>query len=95
VAHSNGGLNGKLTSERFVEVWRKAHTLGVVPEAPPEKHEKLSIRRTYPYHDETGKLLYEVMRIKTVAFVSVGRSEMVDGPGARRASVESCIACPN
>jgi hypothetical protein len=62
VAHSKGEPIEKLKGTAFFDAWRKAHELGYVPDPPPPAKENLRIRRTYPYHDETGELLFEVVR---------------------------------
>ena len=64
VAHRSGEPIEKLSGSKFFDTWQKAHELGYVPDPPPQ-NERLPIRRTYPYHDERGNLLYEVVRFDT------------------------------
>jgi hypothetical protein len=51
----------------FFEAWRYAYDQHWLPDPPPEKGGggKHPIAFTYPYHDENGELLYEVVRFDT------------------------------
>jgi putative DNA primase/helicase len=72
LAHEAGEPKRRdLKGPAFYEAWRKAHELGLVPDAPPEKPNGkgngawLPIRAIYPYQDETHAVLYEVVRFDT------------------------------
>jgi hypothetical protein len=64
VAHSKGQTKQDLRGAAFFSAWTEAHKLGLVPDAPSEKRNGGggSIIATYPYHDEAGRLLFEVVR---------------------------------
>ena len=81
VAHRKGEPIEKLKGPAFFDAWRKAHELGYVPDQPPPQKEKLLIRRTYPYHDENGDLLYEVVRFDTEDKDRRFRQRRSDGKG--------------
>jgi D5 N terminal like len=54
----------QLRGAEFFAVWREAHVMGLVPEPPPEKGNGTGgpILATYPYVDESGALIFEVVR---------------------------------
>jgi hypothetical protein len=71
VAYEKGQPKHELRDAAFFETWRKAHEMGVVPgELPAQPNGKGNgqdgpILSTYPYHDENGQLLFEVVRFDT------------------------------
>ena len=69
VAHEKGQpKQEKLRGKAFIEAWRDAHAMGLVPVPPPEKPPNGgggTIVATYPYHDESGAILFEVVRFDT------------------------------
>ena len=60
VAHEKGQpKQEKLRGKAFIEAWRDAHAMGLVPVPPPEKPPNGgggTIVATYPYHDESGAI---------------------------------------
>ena len=66
VAHHKGEqIKKPLRGAEFIETWREAYKLEYVPEPPAAPKNEIPIRRTYPYHDENGELLFEVVRFDT------------------------------
>src|SRR5262249_51467633 len=72
VPHSKGQPKPeKLRGKEFFDTWAEAHRMGLVPDPPPDKPNgkgngaRAPILRTYPYHDENGALLFEVVRFDT------------------------------
>src|SRR5215471_1339941 len=66
VAYAKGEPNGKLRGPEFFAAWRGAYERGWIPDPPPERNGGgKPIRETYPYPDEQGVLLYEVVRFDT------------------------------
>jgi hypothetical protein len=57
----------RLKGRAFIDAWREAHKMGLVPDPPPDKGNRGSqrIRAVYPYTDETGAPLFEVVRFDT------------------------------
>ena len=81
VAHHKGEKLKKLSGAEFFEVWREAHKLGYIPEPPDEIKERPPIRRTYPYYDENGELLFEVVRFASEDKELKFRQRCPDGNG--------------
>jgi putative DNA primase/helicase len=69
VAYSKGQpKQEQLRGKAFIDAWRDAHAMGLVPVPPPEKPPNGGggpILATYPYHDESGAILFEVVRFDT------------------------------
>jgi hypothetical protein len=63
--YANGRPNRKLRGREFIERWQAAFDKGFVPEPPPPPRQRLQILRRFPYADERGQLLYEVVRYDT------------------------------
>ncbi|MGO9400883.1 MAG: hypothetical protein ACLP19_24025 [Xanthobacteraceae bacterium] len=53
--------------KRFFDAWRIGHRKRIIAEAPPESQApiKAKIREVFPYHDEQGKHVYDVVRFDT------------------------------
>jgi hypothetical protein len=86
VDYQKGRPKRELRGAEFFEAWREAHDMGIVPEPPPEPKAngsggKWPIRTTYPYHDEQGALLYEVVRFDTSDPGGRFRPRRSDGQG--------------
>src|SRR5262249_10953560 len=65
VAYAEGKPNEKLRGAEFFAAWKSAYERGWIPDPPPEPNGGGKILDTYPYHDEQGVLLYEVVRFDT------------------------------
>jgi putative DNA primase/helicase len=68
VDYTKGRPQRDLRGSIFFDVWREANEMGIVPDpAPPKPNggSKWPILATYPYHDENGVLLFEVVRFDT------------------------------
>jgi hypothetical protein len=68
----------------FIEVWREAHTMGIVPDpVPPPKNGSggKPVLATYPYIDENKVLLFEVVRYDTTDKEARFRQCRPDGKG--------------
>ena len=69
VAYSKGQpKQEQLRGKAFIDAWRDAHAMGLVPVPPPEQPPNGGggpILATYPYHDESGAILFEVVRFDT------------------------------
>ena len=85
VDHEKQRPKRKLRGTEFFQVWREANEMGIVPEPPPEKKSASDdfppIRATYPYHDEQGVLLFEVVRFDTTDVNERFRQRRPDGRG--------------
>ena len=82
VAHHNGEeIKKPLRGAEFIETWREAHKLEYVPDAPAAPKKEIRIRQTYPYPNETGDLLYEVVRFDTEDKDRRFRQRRPDGKG--------------
>jgi Family of unknown function (DUF5906) len=68
VAYAKGEPAGKLRGAAFFEAWQYAYEHQWVPDPPPPPKAKgggKPIIATYPYPDEQGELLFEVVRFDT------------------------------
>jgi hypothetical protein len=68
VAHHKGEPAKKLCGREFFDTWREAHAMGLVPDPAPSPQMNgggKPIQATYPYRDEAGTLLFEVVRFDT------------------------------
>jgi D5 N terminal like len=66
VAHVRGKKPGKLRGAAFFEAWNYAYEQKWVPDPPPQMNGGgKTIIATYPYNDEQGALLFEVVRFDT------------------------------
>jgi Virulence-associated protein E len=85
VAYAKGKSAEELRGVAFFDAWRDAHTMGILPEPAPQPATNGSkgppIRATYPYHDEQGGLLFEVVRFDTSAVKGRFRQRRPDGHG--------------
>jgi hypothetical protein len=83
VDYHKGRPKRKLRGVEFFEAWREAHDMGIVPEPAPEPNGggKPAIRATYPYPDEQGVLLSEVVRFDTNDPDKRFRQRQPDGNG--------------
>jgi Virulence-associated protein E-like domain len=73
-----GELRGKL----FFEAWGDAYGLEYVPEPPPKANGGgKPIIAAYPYHDEQGALLFEVVRFDTAEPLERFKQRRPDGQG--------------
>jgi hypothetical protein len=63
VAYAKGEPAAQLRGAEFFEAWQGAYDQGWIPDPPPQPNGGgKPILDTYPYHDEQGVLLYEVVR---------------------------------
>jgi putative DNA primase/helicase len=84
VAYSKGKPKQKLGGQAYFDAWREAHYMGLVPDPPPEKKPNGGggpIIATYPYHDESGALLFEVVRFDASDPNDRFRQRRPDGSG--------------
>jgi putative DNA primase/helicase len=85
VAHSKGQPKQDLRGPAFFDAWREAHHEGFVPDPPPEPGKgnggRWPILDTYPYTDENGVLLYQVVRHDTPNPDDRFRQRRPDGNG--------------
>jgi hypothetical protein len=84
VSHAKGEPACELRGAAFFEAWQEAHKMGIVPEpAPPPKANGggKPIIATYPYRDESGELLFEVVRFDTNVSEERFRQRQPDGQG--------------
>jgi hypothetical protein len=83
VAYAKGEPAEQLRGAAFFEAWREAHKIGLVPEPPPPKANGggKPIIATYPYTDEDGALLFEVVRFDTTNPQERFRQRRPDGKG--------------
>jgi len=66
----------------FFELWQEAFVMGLVPDPPPKGNGGgKPIRTTYPYPDEQGVLLFEVVRFDTEEPDDRFRQRRPDGQG--------------
>ena len=68
VAHSKGLPKQEFKGQAFFDTWRESHAMGFVPIPPPEKKGNGGggpILATYDYHDESKRLLFQVVRYDT------------------------------
>ena len=77
---------GELFGKLFFEAWQDAYELEYIPEPPPPKPKGKSgddwpIRATYPYRNENGELLFEVVRFDTIDQDKRFRQRQPDGKG--------------
>jgi predicted P-loop ATPase len=76
-----------LRGAEFFTAWQFAYDQHWLPVAPPEKKangrdgKQLSTRATYPYDDEKGELLFEVVRFDTTNPAHRFRQRQPDGKG--------------
>jgi putative DNA primase/helicase len=83
VAYSKGQPKQKLRGKAFIDEWAEAHRMGLVPYPPPEKKPNGGGQpsATYPYHDESGALLFEVVRFDAADPNNRFRQRRPDGNG--------------
>jgi Family of unknown function (DUF5906) len=83
VDYTKGRPQRPLKGKAFFEVWREAHTMGIVPDpAPaPNGRTKWPILAIYPYTDENNVLLFEVVRFDTTNREERFRQRRPDGSG--------------
>jgi hypothetical protein len=83
VAYAKGKPAEKLRGRAFFETWEEAHKMGLVPDPPPSKSNSggKPILATYPYHDEQGLLLFQVVRFDTNDVKERFRQRRPDGGG--------------
>jgi hypothetical protein len=82
VDYAKGQPKRKLTGKAFIGVWAEAHAMGLVPDPPPKPNGGGGpIVATYPYHDEIGALLFEVVRFDTPNSEDRFRQRRPDGAG--------------
>src|SRR6516164_10547689 len=90
LAYAKGLPNEKIRGRAVFDMWRALHELGVGADPPPPPKKKAPngggdkwppILRTFPYHDETGALLFEVVRFDTTDPNKRFRPRRPDGKG--------------
>jgi hypothetical protein len=84
VDYHKGRPKRDLRGSVFFDVWREANEIGIVPEPAPEPKTNGKgppILATYPYHDEEGALLFEVVRFDTPDPKGRFRQRRPDGRG--------------
>jgi hypothetical protein len=87
VAYALGKPAEKLLGVAFFDAWRYAYEQKWVPDPPPPKGNGKGgdgwppIRATYPYTDEQGALLFEVVRFDTTDLAKRFRQRQPDGKG--------------
>jgi hypothetical protein len=86
VAYEKGQPKHDLRGAAFFDTWAEAHKMGIVPDEPPKANGKGKgqggpILATYPYHDESGQLLFEVVRFATSDPNERFRQRRPDGAG--------------
>jgi hypothetical protein len=100
VAYSKGQPKRDLKGAAFFEEWRAAHEMGLVPDPPPERRSGKgngaggAILATYPYRDENGRLLFEVVKFDTADRNQRFRQRRPDGNGAWMWSVKGVRQVP-
>jgi hypothetical protein len=90
VAYSKGQLKQELRGKVFFDSWAEAYEMGLVPVPPPPKGNGADrpILTTYPYHDENGALLFEVVRFDTADHNKRFSQRRPDGAGGWTWDVE-------
>jgi hypothetical protein len=84
VDYAKGRPKRDLRGSVFFEVWREANAMGVVPDPAPEPTTNgggKPIIASYPYNDEQGALLFEVVRFDTSDVKERFRQRRPDGRG--------------
>ena len=84
VAYAKGEPASEVRGPAFFDTWQEAHKMGLVPEPPPRSKSNgggKPIVATYPYHDEQGELLFEVVRFDTTDPLERFRQRRPDGKG--------------
>jgi predicted P-loop ATPase len=84
VDYAKGRPKRELRGAVFFETWREANTMGIVPDPPPDPTTNgggKPIIATYPYNDEQGALLFEVVRFDTNDVKERFRQRRPDGRG--------------
>jgi hypothetical protein len=84
VDYTKGRPERPLRGKVFIEVWREAHTMGIVPDpVPPPKNGGggKPVLATYPYIDENEVLLFEVVRFDTTDREARFRQRRPDNKG--------------
>jgi hypothetical protein len=83
VAYENGQPKQELRGVAFFNAWAEAHRMGLVPEPPPPQPNGQggAILASYRYRDESGQLLYEVVRFDTTVEKDRFRQRRPDGEG--------------
>jgi hypothetical protein len=83
VAYSKDQPKQQLRGPTFFETWAEAYQMGLVPDPPPKKPNGGGgpILATYPYTDENGALLFEVVRFNTADRDQRFRQRRHDGNG--------------
>jgi hypothetical protein len=82
VDYAKGREKRELRGAVFFEVWREANVMGIVPDPAPEPNGGgKPVIATYPYHDEEGELLFEVVRFDTADPAERFRQRRPDGKG--------------
>jgi D5 N terminal like len=83
VAYDKGQPKHDLKGSAFFDAWSAAHAMGLVPDEPPAKANGQggSILATYPYHDEAGQPLFEVVRFDATDSDNRFRQRRPDGAG--------------
>jgi hypothetical protein len=85
VDYHKGRPKRELRGSVFFDIWREANAMGIVPDpAPPPTNgggKWPPILATYPYHDESSVLLFEVVRFDTTDPHQRFRQRRPDGKG--------------
>src|SRR5215831_15130194 len=83
VDYTKGRPKRPLRGKAFFEAWDEAHKMGIVPDpAPPPKNGGgQPVLATYPYCDEQGELLFQVVRFDTADREERFRQRRPDGKG--------------
>src|SRR5262249_33048855 len=83
-AWARGKAAGALRGRAFCEAWQYAHDQGWLPDPTPAKKQNggdKQILATYPYTDENGALLFQVVRYDTNDIKERFRQRRPDGQG--------------
>jgi hypothetical protein len=83
VAYSKGQPKQKLRGKAYFDAWVEAYKIGLLSDPPPQKGPCGGgpIIATYPYHDESGALLFEVVRFDAADPNDRFRQRRPDGKG--------------
>src|SRR5262245_46771590 len=83
VAYATGKPAEPLRGAAFFETWGQAHRMGLVPDPPPPKANGggKPVIAIYPYTDEDGAVLFEVVRLDTSDPLERFRQRRPDGRG--------------